>query len=135
MKLSPNFTLEELTATNYPRLQDEPSTEVVVNLCKLAITVLQPLRDHMKEPIRITSGYRSKELNRYVGGVANSYHLKGLAADIHVRNERHAALMFSYLKRLESVDSVLFERKGKTTWLHVQTSWNPRHIANWNFLG
>lgn len=135
MKLSPNFTLEELTATNHPRLQVEPSTEVVVNLCKLAITVLQPLRDFMKEPIRITSGFRSKELNRYVGGVANSYHLKGLAADIHVNDEQHAARMFAFLSKLESVDSVLLERKGKSTWLHVQTAWNPRHIANWNFLG
>lgn len=135
MKLSPNFTLEELTATNYPRLQDEPSTKIVVNLCKLAITVLQPLRDYMKEPIRITSGYRSKELNRFVGGVANSYHLKGLAADIHVNSELHAKCMFVFLSQLESVDSVLMERKGKTTWLHVQTSWNPRHIANFNFLG
>ena len=135
MKLSPNFTLEELTATNYPDLQLEPSTEVVVNLCKLAITVLQPLRDYMKEPIRITSGFRSNALNRYVGGVANSYHLKGLAADIHVNDKHHAVRMFVFLRKLESVDIVLLERKGKTQWLHVQTSWNPRHIANWNYLG
>lgn len=48
---------------------------------KLAVDVLQPLREKFG-PIRITSGFRSKELNNLVGGSEHSTHLLGQAADI-----------------------------------------------------
>ena len=49
---------------------------------ELVETVLQPLRDRVGHPLRINSGYRCPELNRAVGGVATSQHVKGEAADI-----------------------------------------------------
>lgn len=49
---------------------------------ELAETVLQPLRDRVGHPLRVNSGYRCPELNREVGGVPSSQHVKGEAADI-----------------------------------------------------
>lgn len=49
---------------------------------ELTLKVLQPLRDAVGHPLRISSGYRCPELNREVNGVPNSQHLKGEAADI-----------------------------------------------------
>ena len=58
MRLSRNFTLEELTATSHSKLQDTPTLVVIQNLQKLCIHVLQPLRDAIGRPVYITSGYR-----------------------------------------------------------------------------
>lgn len=48
----------------------------------LALNVLQPLRDAWEKPLNISSGYRCAELNKAVGGVATSQHVKGEAADV-----------------------------------------------------
>ena len=63
MKLSKNFTLEEMVATSHRKLQDTPTLDVVQNLQKLCVLVLQPLRDSIGAPVYINSGYRSKRLN------------------------------------------------------------------------
>ena len=138
MKLSPNFTLEELTRTSYPRLQDVPTELQVMNMVYLCAAVLQPLRDELGRPVSITSGYRSARLNAHVGGVPNSAHLNGLAADIHVDSDDDARQKFEILKALPAVDSVLFEHaKNGSRWLHVQTKRisQPRRLANFNYIG
>lgn len=135
MKLSPNFTLAELMRTSYPRMQDAPTLAVVCNLVFLCATALQPLRDFLGEPVSISSGYRSAALNEKVGGVPGSFHRRGLAADIVVSSEDDARRKFDFLRHLPYVDSVLFEHRGRSSWLHVQVSFHPRHISNFNFLG
>ena len=112
MKLSKNFTLEEMVATSHRKLQDIPTLAVIQNLQKLCVLVLQPLRDTIGAPVYINSGYRSKRLNARVGGVPNSRHLQGRAADIHCDND--------ILRQNPNVDKVLLERKGHSTWVHVQ---------------
>ena len=89
-RLSKNFTLEEMVATSHKGLQDTPTLAVVQNLQKLCVLVLQPLRDAIGRPVYINSGYRSKRLNARVGGVPNSRHLQGRAADIHCDNLDYA---------------------------------------------
>ena len=136
MKLSPNFTLKEMVATSYPSLQGEPTVAQVVNLVYLCASVLQPLRDMYGRPIIINSGWRSESLNRYIGGVANSYHLTGLAADIQIKSEAQAYELFTLLKKIPQVDLCLFERaKSGVKWLHVQTTMQrPRHQFNYNYI-
>lgn len=134
VRLSKNFTLKELCATNFPKYQSAPTKQQVANLAYLCATILQPLRNFLGEPVIITSGFRSQTLNSFVGGVSNSRHLQGFAADIRVKNEAHARKMFDFIRRLDACDSVLIERSGATRWLHVQTSYNPRHIANFNYI-
>ena len=99
MKLSKNFTLEEMVATSHKGLQDTPTLEVVQNLQKLCVLVLQPLRDTLGAPVYINSGYRSKRLNARVGGVPNSRHLQGRAADIHCDNLDYAKVIFDILRQ------------------------------------
>ena len=120
MKLSKNFTLEEMVATSHPRLQDTPTLEVVQNLQRLCVFVLQPLRDAIGRPVYINSGYRSKRLNARVGGVPNSRHLLGRAADIHCDNLDYAKVIFDILRQNPNVDKVIIERKGHSVWVHVQ---------------
>ncbi|MBR0268401.1 MAG: peptidase M15 [Prevotella sp.] len=120
MRLSRNFTLAELTATSHPRLQDTPTLAVIQNLQRLCVLVLQPLRDAIGRPVYINSGYRSKRLNARVGGVLNSRHLQGKAADIHCDNLDYAKVIFDILKQNPNVDKAIIERKKHSTWVHVQ---------------
>lgn len=132
MRLSDNFTLAEFTKTSHPSLQDEPSLQVCNNLVYLCAHVLQPLRDELKRPVIINSGYRSEALNKFVGGVSDSYHRRGLAADLRCSTDSEARVMFQILKKNPFVDCVLYERGKRSRWLHVQTCRDrlPRGIAN-----
>ena len=89
MRLSPNFTLEELTVSQTAArhgLDNTPPPEIIENLRLLAQS-LQALRVLFgNNAIVVTSGYRSPKVNKRVGGSANSDHLKGLAADFIVPN-------------------------------------------------
>jgi uncharacterized protein YcbK (DUF882 family) len=79
MKLSTNFSLAEFSSSD----GTAPSGEVLKNLTELAKN-LEVLRKHLGQPIRVTSGFRSREHNRKIGGATNSYHVLGMAADIQV---------------------------------------------------
>ena len=127
MKLSPHFTLAELTTTSHPDLQDDPSVEVIINLVYLCAVVLEPLRKMLGHPVRINSGYRSARLNKEVGGVPSSYHLTGRAADIFCKSLGDARLILVCLRDIPQVDLAMIEKK-RGFWVHVQTSENPRHI-------
>jgi uncharacterized protein YcbK (DUF882 family) len=78
-RLSKNFTLDEFASKD--GAQTPP--EVLENLRSLAKN-LQVIRDEIGKPIKINSAYRSPEHNKAVGGVKNSMHVKGKAADIVV---------------------------------------------------
>lgn len=49
------------------------------------LEVLETIRNHFDEPIIVNSGYRTPSWNAKVGGTPNSYHCKGMAADIVVK--------------------------------------------------
>lgn len=103
-RLSKNFTLYEFlfSPTAHEKgilhLQFEITEKEILNLKRLCENVLQPLRDYMKMPIKINSGYRSSELNKAIGGSKTSDHMKALAADIDCSNLPKA---FEYLKRVK----------------------------------
>jgi uncharacterized protein YcbK (DUF882 family) len=80
MKLSSNFDLKEFASAD----GKEPSAEVLKNLTELAKN-LEVLRSHLKAPIQVTSGYRSKEHNAKIGGALKSFHVLGMAADIQIK--------------------------------------------------
>ena len=72
MKLSKNFTLRELTeSTTATRLgiDNSPDAQQISNLAELCENVLQPIRDRIGKPIRVTSGFRNIETNRAMWGV------------------------------------------------------------------
>ena len=86
-RLSEHFRLEEMC---YSRAGVEkgigniPGQEVLTALKYLVTGLLEPLRKLYGKPVGVTSGYRSEEVNRLVGGVPGSQHTKGEAADCYV---------------------------------------------------
>ena len=79
------FSLKELTHSDTAvslGIDNTPSPLREAHLILLVKHVLDPLREAWGLPIRVTSGYRSPELNEEVGGVEDSYHMGGCAADI-----------------------------------------------------
>jgi len=83
-----NFTWEEMIGSVTAcrnGIVNRPGTPERVAIERLVKELLQPLRDIYGKPIRISSGYRNAELNRLVGGVPSSQHLKGEAADCVVK--------------------------------------------------
>lgn len=83
-KLSRHFTLFEMcNVKKYGRF-NEPNANEIANLKQLC-SFLEMLRDRLGSlSIIVNSGYRNKNINLHVGGVPNSDHVKGLAADIRV---------------------------------------------------
>ena len=89
MRLSKNFVLSEITRSNTAKrlgIDNEPTKKDLANLQRIVTNLLQPVRNHLG-PIRISSGYRSKELNRAIGGSNKSQHSKGEAVDIQFWKE------------------------------------------------
>ncbi|MGN1228114.1 MAG: D-Ala-D-Ala carboxypeptidase family metallohydrolase [Prevotella sp.] len=128
MRLSKNFTYEELIHSNVAErkgLKNRPKTKeeekkVIENLRALCIEVLQPLRDYLGKSVVISSGYRCTEVNKAVGGVKGSQHLKGEAADIHVENTEHLLKIMHYIMDETDFDQLIWERnKAGTQWVHV----------------
>lgn len=124
IKLSKNFTLEEMTASTTATkngIKNEPGKAEVVNLTHLALKVLQPLREAIGEPLTISSGYRCPALNKAVGGVCNSQHVAGQAADIAIGgNMTKGKQWFNYIKNNLPFDQLIWEHNAAGVyWIHV----------------
>lgn len=125
MKISKNFTLEELTASATAKakgISNNPGQTDLVNLCGLVHNVLQPLRNWWGKEVKIGSGYRSLALNRAVGGVSNSQHMKGEAADLCIDGDiQKGKSWFQFIKQHCEFDQLIWEKNPKTGayWVHV----------------
>jgi putative chitinase len=87
MRLSPHFKLLEFIKSEIAtrkRIDNTPSTVHLINLKKVCEKILEPVRTHFSNPVRITSGYRSPALNAAVGGSAKSQHCNGEAVDFEI---------------------------------------------------
>jgi len=135
MKLSEHFTLEEMmrshTAT-INKITNKPSQAEIDWLMYLCIKILEPLREHMKRPIQISSGYRCPRLNALVGGASMSQHMYGQAADIRILSKEDGDKIFNYLKTNPYVHKALYERSKSTgsRWIHVSVSPYPVRYFN-----
>ena len=122
IKLSKNFTLEEMCKSKKAkelRIKNVPSPVVVGRLRALCEKVLQPLRDYMGAPVIINSGYRSPELNKKVGGVNGSQHVKGEAADIRCETKSYAVKVITFIMMQLEFDQLILERKKGAMWVYV----------------
>lgn len=140
-KLSPHFTLGELTTSSHRDVYNIPTHEAIANL-KRVCQWLEVLRERYNtkysdnEPIVINSGYRSPQLNRKVGGVSTSNHLTGCAVDIRVAGKeqllRYATILLDYADEThQDFDELLLERnRHGALWLHfaVRPTQNRRKI-------
>jgi hypothetical protein len=120
-----HFTIEEMYASYTAKrlgINNKPSVQQMVNLVYLCAFVLEPLRVAMGEPIKIGSGFRCQALNKAVGGVYNSQHLKGQAADLCIDGDiEKGKRWFNYIKDHLPFDQLIWEHNPKTGsyWVHV----------------
>ena len=121
---SEHFTIEELCRSQVAvclGINNEPKREdIIANLKRLAFHTLEAVRIlNDNKPITITSGYRCKELNRAVGGVATSQHQNGCAADFVAGSAEENRRLF---EKIKSSDSVPFDQlilEPKAGWIHI----------------
>jgi hypothetical protein len=130
-----NFTIAEMVQSNTAdklKISNNPPADVKVHLTE-TITLLESIRAEWAEyceryslgtpAIRISSGYRSPAVNKAVGGVKNSAHMYGYAADLNPVNgnedefERFMANEFS--KMGYAYDQIIIERSNTSRWVHV----------------
>lgn len=121
MKLSAHFDLAEFTRSESAKrhgVSNQPTAEHMANIKVLCERVLEPIR--MKfGPINISSGYRSKVLNHYIGGSLSSQHCEGKAADIDMDDMPNATNkeIFEYIKNNLEFDQLINEFNYQ--WVHV----------------
>ena len=86
MKLTPNFTLQEMTISQTAErhgIDNTPNSEQIINLKRVS-TVLEVIRATIDRPVMVSSGFRCLALNTAVRGSSTSKHMEGLAVDFHV---------------------------------------------------
>ena len=123
MKLSKNFSLAELTKSETAirrGIDNTPSDEIVSNLTTLCNMVLQKVRDS-HGVVTVTSGYRSPELNKAIGGSTTSDHCKGLAVDFEVPgldNKQLALWIEDNLTFKQLILEFYVEGEPNSGWVH-----------------
>lgn len=119
-----NFTIDELCFSQTAKeknINNFPYTTTTYNnLMRLVVDVLQPLRNFIKKPIKITSGYRCHDLNTLIGGAWNSQHQLGQAVDI-ICNGISPKKLCEIIQELKlPYDQIIIE----PSWLHLSLKQN-----------
>ena len=116
-RLSSHFRLGEFL--NLGKYSDNiPTMQHVANMTYGCLMLLEPARQ-VVGPIIINSGYRNPRVNALVGGVKNSQHLLGQAADIRPKDPSQFQRLVDFLRACEHTDQLL----TASSWLHI--SWSP----------
>lgn len=112
--------MEELCSSSVAAregIDNTPGEEVKARLTELVDEVLDPLREWYGRPIRVNSGFRCPRLNEAVGGVEDSQHVRGEAADIDTGNVVENRRLFEHVRDYLEFDQLIWESGG--AWVHV----------------
>ena len=126
MKLSPNFTLEELTQSETAArlgIDNTPDKKVEANLVRLA-RFLEEVRAILKRPVMVNSAYRSPKVNEAIGSKATSQHCIGCAADIRVPGLTPDNIVKEIIKTNLEYDQLIREFDS---WVHISI---PNNFAD-----
>lgn len=124
MKLSENLSIAEATysATALRKgIVNKPTVTHLISLKAVANNIFQPCRNHFGKPLRVTSGYRSKALNKAIGGSNNSQHSKGEALDMQSTDGYTNRELFMFIKDHLTFDQLIGEfpdNVGEFAWVH-----------------
>ena len=119
------FTIEELCASDIAeqkKIDNTPNADARLRMQRLIEQLLDPIRAAWGGPISVNSGYRSPELNKKVGGVSNSQHMKGEAADITVGSVGDNKRLFDKIVELQKAGKIAFDQlidESNYDWVHV----------------
>ena len=128
MRLSEHLDLSEVIRSETAKrrgISNMPTAEHLENFKKLAENVFEKVRNHFRCPIRISSGYRSKELNAVTPGAsATSQHSTGEAIDIDMDGSSDGVtnkMVFNYIKDNIEFDQLIWEfgTNENPDWVHV----------------
>lgn len=127
MKLSEHLDLSEVIRSESAKrngISNMPTPEHIANFKLLAEKVFEPIRNHFRCPIHISSGYRSKELNAAIKGSPTSQHCTGEAIDVDMDGTPNGvtnADVFNYIKDNLNFDQLIWEFGSDTNpdWVHV----------------
>ena len=118
--MSEHFTLGELCASPWATrngVDNIPPEHLLGNIGALS-DVLEEVRTRIGKPIIISSGYRSPEVNKAIGGSATSAHCQGLAADITVKGMSSRQLAKLIMNMNLDYDQLIYEGN----WVHLGIS-------------
>ena len=126
MRISPNFTLNELTKSSTAMrldIDNTPSMEHLVAMTALCHKIAQPIRDEFGV-VTVNSCYRSPDLNKAVKGSGKSQHCKGQAIDLEVMrtpNDELAAWIYNNLEFDQLILEYFDPKAGDPNlgWVHV----------------
>ena len=119
------FSIQELTASATALregIDNRPSKCAYHLLHVLVDQLLDPIREAWGEPIVVSSGYRCKQLNALVGGVKNSHHILGCAADIIAGNRADHRKLFKMIQKMQQEGRIKFTQlilEGDGRWIHI----------------
>ena len=119
-----NFKISELIKSDTAiknNINNMPDINSLDNLLDLIFYCLQPIRDKIKKPMIITSGFRSNLVNKLVKGVSNSQHLKGQAADFIINGMTPAQIIEKIKTYNIDFDQLINEYDR---WVHVSYNKN-----------
>jgi len=128
MKLSEYLTLAEVIRSDSAKrlgIDNIPGAVELDNLKAIGINVYDKIRTHFRCPIYVSSGFRSKRLNRALNGSATlSQHCKGEALDLDQDGSPHGVTnreVFDYIKNNLLFDQLIaeFPKNGIPDWVHV----------------
>lgn len=120
------FTVQELcksSTAKQKKIANIPTPEIARNLTALIDNILDPLREAFGRPIAVNSGYRCHALNKAVGGVLNSQHLTGHAADLTTGTIVGNQALFNLIRKLGLPFDQLID-ESHYAWVHV--SYDPK---------
>ena len=125
MKLSEHLELAEVIRSESAKrrgISNMPTDEHIKNLKLIAENVFEPIRANFRQPIRISSGYRSQALNAAIGGAMRSQHSTGEALDIDMEGTALSNKeIFIFIKDKLNFDQLIWEfgNKNEPDWVHV----------------
>lgn len=114
------FTIEELCRSRTAEklgIKNVPTEDIKKNMEVLIRELLDPVRESWGKPIRVNSGYRCPKLNKAVGGVPNSQHLKGEAADLNAGSRSLNKILYECIRKNHEFDQLINE--SNYAWVHV----------------
>lgn len=113
------FSMSELIHSDTAilnNINNMPDINSLDNMLDLIYYVLNPIRERIKKPMIVTSGYRNKEVNRLVGGKSTSQHLKGQAVDFIIKGMKPSEIVNFIRNTYIEYDQLINEYDK---WVHI----------------